>query len=194
MRLSTPVQRQIIIIALLLVGFAIRLYPANEVGISPDDRNVINNFLDLPLPKLLTATTHHNFPENMLANLFIWTANKLGWQLLILRWPGIIFSCLALAAMYRLTRAFLGHQFAMVAMGLLALSYYHVFYAYPLRGYAAMIFFAIASFYLLWQGLHRPQRRYWGLYSLTIGLGIYNHFFFGTLVAIQGVVVAGWRR
>jgi|GEM_PF-5886025 len=184
--------KQIIVISLLLLGFAIRVYPANDVGISPDDRNVINNFLDLPLPELLTATTHHNFPENILANLFIWVANKIGWQLLILRWPGIIFSCLALAMIHRFTRQVLGRQYALAALGLLTLSYYHVFFTYPLRGYAAMIFFAIASFYLLWNGLHSQQQRYWWLYSLTVALGIYNHFFFGTLLAIQGVIVAGW--
>ena len=85
------------LLIIILIGFAIRIYALNDLTMTPDDRNVINGFLEIPFRDVFTITTQHGFPEHTFANLLIWWANKLGWQLFILRWPGVWFGVLTLA-------------------------------------------------------------------------------------------------
>ncbi len=188
---------KIVVLLLLLFGLAARVYLANEVSLSPDERNVTNKFLDIPLQSVFTITTLHGFPEHAFANLLIWAADKVGKQIYMLRWPGIVFGVLALAMTYKLARRMLGSTYALAVTFLFSFSAYHLLFAHRIRGYAEMIFLVVASFYFLWQGMSRPARwRSWLFFALVTGLGIYNHFFTSTVLATQGLIVAiwlGWR-
>ncbi|MFN8456213.1 MAG: glycosyltransferase family 39 protein [Anaerolineae bacterium] len=184
---------KVLVLLLLLVGLAARVYLANEVSLSPDERNVTNKFLDIPFQNVFTITTLHGFPEHAFANLLIWTADKVGKQIYILRWPGIVFGVLALAMTYKLTRHMLGSTYALVVTFLFSFSAYHLLFAHRIRGYAEMIFLVVASFYFLWRGMKRPAgRRNWLFFALVTGLGIYNHFFTTTVLATQGLIIACW--
>jgi uncharacterized membrane protein len=182
-----------LLLLIILLGFALRVYLLNDVVLSPDERNVTNEFLRIPLDELLQATTRHGFPEHIFAGIFIWFAyNYLGWQLFLLRWPGIIFSVLTLPAIYSLTRKLIGNSYALAATFLLCLSRYHIYSSHQIRGYAHMVFFAIVSFYFLWQGMQKQRWRDWLFYALVSALGLYNQLFSFTLLATQGMIVMVW--
>ena len=175
-----------------VAGFATRIYLLNEVTLSPDERNVTNEFLRIPLLTLLTTTTKHGFPEHLFAGILIWFSYRLGWQLFILRWPGIVFSVLTLAVTYKLTKKMADTSSAIAATFLLTLSYYHILFTHQIRGYSEMVFFALVSFYFLWQAMQTQRRQDWMFFALAAGLGIYNQFFAFTLLATQGIIVAVW--
>jgi hypothetical protein len=180
------------LLIIILIGFAIRIYALNDLTMTPDDRNVINGFLEIPFRDVFTITTQHGFPEHTFANLLIWWANKLGWQLFILRWPGVWFGVLTLAVTYRIIQKMLDASYGLAVTFLLALSQRHTYFSHQIRGYSEMIFFAVASFYFLWRAMETRRWRDWFFFAITSALGIYNHFFFATLLATQGTIVAIW--
>lgn len=185
--------RKVLVFLLLMAGLAVRVYLANEVSLSPDERNVTNKFLDIPFQDVFTITTLHGFPEHAFANLLIWTADKIGQQIYMLRWPGIVFGVLTLAMTYKLTQKMLGTGYALAVMFLFSFSAYHLLFAHRIRGYSAMIFLVVASFYFLWRGMSRPANwRNWLFFALVTGLAIYNHFFTTTVLATQGLIIAVW--
>jgi hypothetical protein len=55
-----------------------------------------------------------------------------------------------------------------------------------------MVFFAIVSFYFLWQGMQKQRWRDWLFYALVSALGLYNQLFSFTLLATQGMIVMVW--
>ncbi|HXV99474.1 MAG TPA: glycosyltransferase family 39 protein, partial [Anaerolineae bacterium] len=185
-------RRHGLLLLLIMIGFALRVYLLNDVTLSPDERNVTNEFLEIPLSDLLQTTTRHGFPEHLFAGILIWASYRLGWQLFILRWPGILFSVLTLAVIYKLTKKILGWPAALAATALLSLSYYHIFFSHQIRGYAEVVFFAVLSFFFLWQAMKEQQKKDWILFALTSALGIYNQFYSATLLATQGIIVAAW--
>ncbi len=186
------------VFGLILIGFAVRIGLLNDISVSPDERNVINKFLPVSFGDLLTITTMHGFPEHAFANIFIWLSNQLGGQVFILRWQAVVFAILSLAMTYKIVHKMLGRNYALAATLLFTFSGYHLLFSHRIRGYSAMIFFAVASTYFLWRGMgdHEttPRARWkdWLVFALISGLSIYNQFFTTTLLATQGIVVAVW--
>jgi hypothetical protein len=184
--------RQGLILLLIVIGFAIRVYALNDVPINPDEKNVTRYFLNVPFSDLINSTTRYGFPEHIFANILIWSSHKLGWQPFLLRWPAVLFGVLSLVFVYRITQKMLGFSYAVAATFLLVFSAYHLRYSQMMRGYSEMVFFAVASFYFLWCAMETNRWRDWLLYALATGLAIYNQFFSFTLLATQGIIVAIW--
>ncbi|MBE7554731.1 MAG: glycosyltransferase family 39 protein [Anaerolineales bacterium] len=186
------------VFGLILIGFAIRISFLNDISVSPDERNVIDKFLPVSFGELLTITTMHGFPEHAFANIFIWLSNQVGGQVFILRWQAVVFAVLTLAVTYKAVQKMLGQNYALAATLLFTFSGYHMLFSHRIRGYSAMIFFAVASTYFLWRGMGahpvtpRARWRDWLLFALISGLSIYNQLFTTTLLATQGIVVAVW--
>jgi hypothetical protein len=95
---------QCLLLLLLFMGFAARIYPLNAVAINPDEQRVLHQTLYKPFVNVLSITTLHYFPEHTFANILIWLSHKLGWQPFLLRWPAVLFGVLTLALLYRFTK------------------------------------------------------------------------------------------
>jgi hypothetical protein len=187
-----PVMRQGLILLLIVIGFAIRVYALNDVAINPDEQRIISQIFAKSFGNVLSVTTLHGFPEHTFANILIWFSRKLGWQPFLLRWPAVLFGVLTLTLIYKITKKVLDSTYAMASAFLLAFSAYHLLYSQQIRGYSEMVFFALASFYYLWRAMKTYCWQDWISYTLSTALAMYSHFYAFTLLATQGIMVAIW--
>jgi uncharacterized membrane protein len=116
-----------------------------------------------------------------------------------------VLSLLALPLMYALAwELFASQGIALLATTLLALSPFDVLFAQTARQYSLLTVAVIGSHWLLLRALHGEQRsqrrtitldaqqtwaywRDWGLYALSVAVGLYTHPFFGLTVVGQAV-------
>lgn len=101
----------------------------------------------------------------------------------LLSLPGIIM-------MYWLAIELFGSRLAaLVAAALLALSPYDILFAQTNRQYSLLTTIVIGSSWLLLQAIRLPTWWNWGLYMLSLALGLYAHPFFALTIAAHGVYV-----
>ncbi|WP_421659483.1 glycosyltransferase family 39 protein [Leptothermofonsia sp. ETS-13] len=129
-----------------------------------------------------------------------------GSSIIASRLLAVFFSLLALLLMYALAgELFASHSVALMATTLLALSPFDVLFAQIARQYSLLTATTIGSYWLLVRALQtevnqprsrdtnkqrlRLQWRNWGLYALSVALGLYTHPFFGLTVIGQAVYV-----
>lgn len=90
-------------------------------------------FVSHPLYEILAHASILGFGENP------WTT----------RLPAAVFGAATVPLLYLLVRRFAGRGEALLASGLLAISYHHIFFSQNARGYTVMIFFLVTSTLLL---------------------------------------------
>ena len=115
-----------------------------------------------------------------------------------LRFPAALWSMAALAVFWPLARRWLGWPQAVGALALMAAAPLAVQYAQELRPYSIYLLWAMLSFYCLDRalGLGRPQQKdasgaAWLGFGLASAAGVLTHFFYLTVLAVQGVFVLG---
>jgi uncharacterized membrane protein len=129
-----------------------------------------------------------------------------GSSIIASRLLAVFFGLLAILLMYALAwELFASHSVALMATTLLALSPFDVLFAQTARQYSLLTATTIGSYWLLVRalrtGVNQPrnrdantqrsklQWRDWGLYALSVVLGLYTHPFFGLTVIGQVVYV-----
>jgi uncharacterized membrane protein len=80
-----------------------------------------------------------------------------------------------------------------LAVGLLAISPFHLWYSQEIRGYALLILFAILSMGLFLR-LLAGQSRSWVAYTVINTLGLLSNLSFTFLLAAQAVALLAWRQ
>lgn len=103
-----------------------------------------------------------------------------------------IISLFALPAMYWLCwELFQSQTVCLVAVSLLAISPFHVIYAQEAREYSLWIVTTLCSSAALFKALRINQFKSfdWGIYSLTVALGLYTHPFSALVNIGQGIYV-----
>jgi hypothetical protein len=115
-----------------------------------------------------------------------------------LRFPAALWSMAALAVFWPLARRWLGWPAALAALTLMAPAPLAVQYAQELRPYSLYLLWATLSFYCLDRALRLgkfPQRGVskaaWMGFGAASAAGVLTHFFYLTVLAVQGVFVLG---
>jgi mannosyltransferase len=98
---------------------------------------------------------------------------------LAVRLPAVAFGIASVPATYALARCALDRRASLVAAGLLAVSYHHVWFSQNARGYSPYVLFALLSTLFFVRGLREDRVRDWLIYvgatvltfaSLLVGL------------------------
>ncbi|MGH9795821.1 MAG: glycosyltransferase family 39 protein [Candidatus Acidiferrales bacterium] len=87
---------------------------------------------------------------------------------------------------------------ALLAAGLLAVSYHHVWFSQNARGYTGLALWTLVTTYFFVRGWREGGLRPWLWYGVTLALGMYTHLTMGFVAAGQFAVllwmyVSGWR-
>ncbi|NEP18267.1 MAG: hypothetical protein F6J97_15410 [Leptolyngbya sp. SIO4C1] len=129
------------------------------------------------------ATEDFQHPPLYFVLLRLWV--KLwGPSLTSLRSLSALFSILILPAAFWLCRElFRSPAVGWVAMALIAVSPVQVIYAQEARQYSLWMLLTLVSSAVLLRALRLGGQGRWGLYSLSLALGLYTHLFF-TLIAL----------
>ncbi|OQY44350.1 MAG: hypothetical protein B6242_12930 [Anaerolineaceae bacterium 4572_78] len=64
-----------------------------------------------------------------------------------LRFPGVCFSLVSLPLMYKLGKLYVGHTTGLVAMALIAINPYQIWYAHEVKIYSALVVASIGAMY-----------------------------------------------
>lgn len=103
----------------------------------------------------------------------------------------VVFGVLALGAMYWLCQElFHDSSTRWIAVGLMAVSPFHVLYAQEAREYSLHTALILVSSTLLLRSLRLATWQSWAWYALSLVIGLYNALFMGLVAIAHGVYVA----
>ena len=178
-----------LLILLLLLGGAVRMYQLDSKGLWYDelgtaqytapDRSllqVLKGPLEVPVipaPPLYFVTTY----------LF----RQMGETEFLLRLPSVFCGILAIAAIYILGNALLGPWEGLIGAFLLTISQFSIRYSQEARYYSLLLFLTTLSLYFFYRGLRRNDRSSWIGYVVSSILAVYTHHFAFLFLTVEGV-------
>jgi mannosyltransferase len=199
--------RNTILILLLLIAFALRLYRLDHQEIWGDEAH--SAYLSkLPLLSAVSPRMETNPP---LYHLLLWFWVKLtGSSVFALRFLSLVLGVLTVLLVYRLARLVFGELVGLLTALLCAISPFLVYYSQEARMYALATFFTTLSMFLLarivsGESRHSRPRRFpedlrgldilWLAYVLATAAAIFTHYYALFVVVAQNVLVISlWRR
>ncbi|MFQ5433456.1 MAG: glycosyltransferase family 39 protein, partial [Anaerolineae bacterium] len=122
------------------------------------------------LNRLITGDVH---PP--LYYIFEHALMQMGTAEIMARFVPLIFSILSVPLFYRLARLWLGATGALVAVGLLAVSPFHVLFAQEARMYAMLGVWVLGMVYFFQQAWRNGRTRDWSFFALFLTLSLYTH-------------------
>lgn len=139
------------------------------------DRNVLDTINSI-------ATSEPQLPPLYFVLAHYWMRIA-GYTPADLRMLSALVSLLAIPGMYWLSQElFQSRRIALMSTGLISLAPFHILFAQDARPYslfAVMILLSSSSFLI---ALRKERYLYWGMYSMSIIIGIYTHLFFALIV------------
>ncbi len=151
----------------------------------------IKTVLELVRPPLSQTLT--DFPSNndhpffsLLSHVSISALGEAPWTV---RLPAVLFAIATIPMLYVFGRDAVGRLEGLLAAGLLAVSYHHVWYAQNARGYTMMLFFTLLLGWLLLKAMKTPSLKTYSLYAVIAALACYTHLTMVYVVVAQAMVV-----
>ena len=118
-----------------------------------------------------------------------------GSSVAVMRSLAALFSALALPCIYWLClELFNSSLVASVAVALLAVSPFHVLYAQEAREYSLWSLTTLLSSAILLRAMRLQTKLSWGMYAVTVALGLYTFLFSGLVTIAHGVYVFAIER
>jgi uncharacterized membrane protein len=141
----------------------------------------------------LSFDTPHHPPLYFVAARF-W-AQWFGDTVAVRRSLSVVISLFVFPCMYWLCLELLNFPLAgWIAMALIAVSPLHVLYAQEARPYTLWMVVILLSSAALLRALRKQTKMSWGIYGITIALGLYSSLFFVLTAVGQGIYVALTER
>ena len=149
---QTPASRPeaLLFAAILAVATVVRLHGLGS-DLWFDEMATYVRDAGLPIGELVSTYESQNqhFLYSILAKLTMAAFGDSPWSL---RLPAVIFGVAGIWALYRLGMYVANRREALLAAGLVALSYHHVWFSQNARGYTGLMFFTLLSSWLLLRG------------------------------------------
>ncbi len=186
-----------LLIALLLAGFALRVFHAAHQEIWGDEGaklEVVNQGL-----AHLFSPAAEVHPRFFHAGLFLWF-NIFGYNVFALRLLPALTGVLGLPLVYVLARRVFarvpsGRAASLAAVLIIAVSPFHVAYSQDLTMYALLFAMLCLSSYAFLRALDAPgQWQGWALYASATLLAVHTHYYAVFAVAAQGAYMLLCRR
>jgi hypothetical protein len=171
----------VVVIALLL-----RLYRL-EAGLWYDEIVAYVQYARMPFGQLVSTYTSESqhFLFNILAHAAVAT---LGESASSVRLPAVLFGVGSILALFLFGRRVASTSEALLAAGLMTLSYHHVWFSQNARGYSGLLFFTLLGSWLLLRALDGPRLGPWLAYAAAAALGMYTHVTMLFVVAVHFAV------
>ncbi len=171
-----------IIGGLMLLGTVLRIIGLNN-GLWYDEIATLVEYVRKPLPEIVSHYSRNNhFLYSVLAYA---TLNVFGEYPWTLRLPAVVFGVACIPALYALGTIVTSRLEALLAAGLLAVSYHHIWFSQNARGYTGLLFWTLISTFFLLRGL-RDNKLCWHIaYGWAAALGLYTHLTMGFVLVAQ---------
>lgn len=162
-----------ILAAILVVATALRIYRL-DAGLWLDEILTYSNYAQLPFGELVSTygSENQHFLYSLLAHASFMIFGPSAWSL---RLPAVLFGVASIWALYMFAREVTSTREALLSAALLAFSYHHVWFSQNARGYTGLLFWTLASSWLLFRALRDARPKLWLLYAAAASLGVYTH-------------------
>jgi hypothetical protein len=182
---ASPIARRtwIVLSALTIIGLALRFYRLNTC-LWLDEVLTMLDYGRAPFSQIVSSFPNQN--QHMLYSLMAHSAIvSFGESAWTLRLPAVLFGAASIWALYLLGRDVVGDTRALVACGLLTVSYHHVWFSQNARGYSGLLFFTLLSSWFWLKAARDPSRRNCIGYAIAASLGVWVHMTMLFVVAGQ---------
>jgi 4-amino-4-deoxy-L-arabinose transferase-like glycosyltransferase len=181
---------RLVVAAVLLIGFALRIYRIDAQAYSGDEAFSIINWTRVPLDYLFdTIALIDPQPPAALLGLSAWV-HLVGDSELPARMLSAFASTITLAAAYAIARTVAGKRLGLIALLITAVSPFHIWYAQDFRSYSLWMSLSALSALWMLHCLKDPrQRRLWIGYVLIAALSIYTFYLEAFFLIGQNVYV-----
>lgn len=182
--------RSSLIIIILLLAFALRLYQLEGQSMWSDEGLSLYR-LRQPVSLILQNSIVVDGINGRDTNPPLYFLLLHGWRALAgetifaLRYGGVLLALLAVPLFYRLGRLLLPYRAALLATFLLAISPFHIWQSQELRNYGLLITLNLLATYALFCFARRRTWRWLLLWATAVLAGIYTHYF-GFFIAAYG--------
>jgi len=171
---------------LVALGTVLRIIGLNQ-QLWFDEMDTLLNSVRRPLVEILTTYPSQN--QHTLYSVLAWfPVHWFGESPWALRLPAMLFGVASIPAVYALGRLIATRREALVAAGLMAVSYHPIWFSQNARGYTGMLFFTLITTSWFLCGMREQAWRPWILYAVGMALGMYTHLTMGFVAAAHGLV------
>lgn len=130
--------------------------------------------------------------ESQLSPLYFilvrWWVQIFGNSITVIRSLSVFISLLTFPALYWLCQElFKSRLTSLIALAIVAVSPVHIIYAQEARAYSLWIVMILLSGGALLRSMRLQTRMSWGIYIVTIALGLYTQLFFTFVIIVQGI-------
>ncbi len=156
-----------------LAALALRCFRL-DTGLWLDEISAVTEYIRLPLAQTITsfASQNQHMLYSVLAHFSISVFGEHAWSL---RLPAVLFGVADIWGLFLLGQRFVGDREALVACGLLTVSYHHVWFSQNARGYTGLLFFTLLATWLWLEAGQRNRLSWWFSYSVVAALGLLAH-------------------
>ncbi len=171
---------------LMLASLGLRLWRL-ESSLWLDEVLTMVDFARSPVGIILTSFPNQNqhMLYSLLAHLSLVTFGESAWAL---RLPAVAFGVASLWALFLLGRTVVGTRESLLACGLMAVSYHHIWFSQNARGYTGVLLFATLATWLWLEARNRHRLRWWLGYAAACFLGLWIHSTMIFLIAAHGLM------
>lgn len=188
-------RHRLILVLLLLGGFALRLYRLGADSLWYDE-TVSAMLASKAIPDLIAHTARDIHPPGYYLVLHLWTQIA-GNTEFSLAYLSLLASMLLLVSTYILARRLAGRRIATVTLGLMAIAPYQLWYAQEVRMYTLGAWLGVMLVILVLPLRTQPlSRRNWLAYALAGSAGLYVLYYFGFLLLVinSWLLIQLWRH
>jgi 4-amino-4-deoxy-L-arabinose transferase-like glycosyltransferase len=183
----------LVLLAVLLLGFGLRLYRLGDQNIWWDEGHAVWAARQ-SLAKATDITAHDVHPPLYLWMLHCWLALT-GESEFAVRYLSLIGGLLAISLTYVVARRLIGRRAAMLATLLIAAARFHIWWSQEARMYIWATFFALLSMHFFTRLRHARNTTWWS-YILSSIAAIYTLYLAVLILLLQNLFVAitVWRK
>ncbi|MCB9460021.1 MAG: glycosyltransferase family 39 protein [Anaerolineaceae bacterium] len=188
-------KQDILVVALLLLGFGLRLYTIGNLPFRGDEAFTVQNWVMQPLLSTLQGIIVDDpHPPLAYASFNFWGA-LVGTSEVAIRLLPALINTIGIAAMYALGRRLGNRWVGVLAAFLWAIHPFEVFHAQDARNYGIWPGLSATSLWLALKALRRNRRIDWLLYAVaaTLSLFIYYLELFVLAALNLYVILIYWR-
>ena len=172
----SEVRFRFLLLAPLLVGFALRLHGLSDQVILDDEWHGLEFVTGRSFGFLLT---HFGIGATCIPlNLYRFALfHSIGWSEVLLKLPAIIPGLFSLLIFPFMVKRIFGSRIALLFTWLLAIAPFLIFYSRVLRPYSMVAFLTFAAIWTAYIWMKTGERRYLICYGLAAVLAVYFHLF-----------------
>jgi hypothetical protein len=171
---------------LSVLAIGLRIFHLNS-DLWYDEVLTLLDFVRPSLGDIVTSFPSQN--QHMLYSLLAHVSvNIFGESAWALRLPSVIFGVASVWALFLLGRRVVDAREALLACGLMTVSYHHIWFSQNARGYMGLMFFSTLATWLWLEALSRDSWPLWISYAVALTLGMWLHMTMAFVVAAHGLI------